>query len=266
MFASVLPYTSYLSISLKQQFAYRVANWAGLFTNAFFLVFRASIFEAAYQGRGVVAGFSGAEAVTYATVTQSLLMVAPQWGRSEVGEAIRSGQIANEMFRPVSWIGMHLSRRFGISLYYVLMRMLPILGLGALLGILIAPARSDVLPFTLSITFAALIANATLTLVGLTAFWMESEEGPYRVVLALGALLSGLIIPISYFPDWAESFLHYLPFQYTLYVPARIYLGHYQGEALAGALAAQASWAFGLMLLAEFGFRWGTKKLVIHGG
>ena len=87
--------------SFQQQLAYRVANWAGLFTNSAFLLFRASAFRACYAHRASIGGLDLADATTFVAVTQAILMVAPQWGAIGVAADVRSGQIAVDLLRPM---------------------------------------------------------------------------------------------------------------------------------------------------------------------
>jgi ABC-2 type transport system permease protein len=260
-------WTAFAATSFKQQFAYRMANWSGLFTNAFFLLFRAHALRAAYAARESIGGLNIDDIVSYATVSQALLMVIPQWGRMGISESVRSGQIAMDLSRPVGFFGMHMSRRLGISAYYLLVRFPPVLALGLVFGLLHPPADPSLLPlFLLSVICGTWIANCLLFLVEVSSFWLESDRGVRYGVMGFTNLFSGLILPISFFPDWAQRISRGLPFEYTLYLPIKIYLGQLAGGALLGALSIQLIWALGLALLCETAFAAGTRKLVVHGG
>lgn len=51
--------------AFQQHLTYRIANLAGIFTNASFLVMRAYVFEACYVARDSIGGLSVAQAVTF---------------------------------------------------------------------------------------------------------------------------------------------------------------------------------------------------------
>ena len=96
---------------MQRQFAYRIANWAGLFTNSFFLFFRAGVFEACYRSAesesGVahdIDGLDAAGALSYAVLSQSLIMVAPFWGRVGLSEDVRN------LFRSLPWRGIRTTK------------------------------------------------------------------------------------------------------------------------------------------------------------
>ncbi|MCC6573879.1 MAG: ABC-2 family transporter protein [Planctomycetes bacterium] len=260
-------YLAFVSMSFRRQFAYRAANWAGLFTNSFFLFFRAYALGALFVGREAVGGMSLEHVVSYITITQALLMVIPQWGTIRLAESVRSGQIAVDMCWPANFFGMHMSRRMGMSAYYFLTRCLPLCVIGAATGLLHPPAQWwHLLPMLLSVAMAAWIANSLLFIIEVSAFWMESERGVRMILGGLTNFFSGLILPLSFFPAWLEAASRYMPFRYTLNLPAEIYLGRVAGEALWQQLAMQLGWLMALSLLCHGLFAAGTRKLIIHGG
>lgn len=260
-------YLAFLRAAFQQQFAYRVANWAGLFTNTFFMFFRAYVLEACYAARSEIGGMDVRDATTYAVVSQALIMVAPQWGRIGVSESVRDGRVATELLRPVDYFGMHMAQRLGASAYYLLVRATPVLLIGAAAGLLAAPASLAALPaLALSVVLGAWIAICVLFLIELSSFWLESDRGVRYLVTGVTTLASGLILPLHYYPDWAQAIAAALPFRYTLYLPVEIWTGQIQGAALGQALAVQATWVFAMWALCAIGLRRGTQKLVIHGG
>jgi len=118
----------------------------------------------------------------------------------------------------------------------------------------------------LSVVCGAWIANSLLFLVEVSSFWLESDRGVRYGVMGVTNLFSGVILPISFFPEWAQSLSRILPFEYSLYLPVRIYLGKLEGGSLLDALATQLIWVVGLGLLCRLVFALGTRRLVVHGG
>jgi ABC-2 type transport system permease protein len=249
--------------AFQQHLTYRVANLAGLFTNGFFLVMRAYVFEACYVARDSIGGLSMAEAVTFASVTQCMLMVSPQWGAIGVGANVRSGQIAVDLLRPVDLVTATLAGRLGVSAYYAVVRMLPMLALAAALGILQAPSPGGLLAFLVTLALGALLANAILFLVEVSSFWIESERGVRYVVMGVALLPSGLLIPVTWFPEPLESLFRLTPFTYTMNLPAEAWLGT---ADLGRGLAVQLAWLVGILAACGVAVRAGTRRLQVHGG
>ncbi len=260
-------YLAFAATGFKRQLAYRVANWSGLFTNSFFLFFRAYFLEACFRNRDVIGGFDVAHAMTYAALTQALLMVIPQWGAVGIAGDVRTGQIASDLARPIDYFAIHMSRRLGVSAYYVAVRCLPLLVLAAATGILAPPATWSVLPWVaLSVVLAAWLANCILFMVEVSAFWLESERGIRYSMMAVGNLLSGLLIPLAFFPTWLIPLARVSPFRYSLSFPAEVYLGVLSADELWAGFAMQLGWVVILTLCARALFSRGVRRLVIHGG
>ena len=214
-----------------------------------------------------IGGLSATDIVTYVTVSQALLMVIPQWGRVEVADTVRSGQIAVDLCRPMDYFAGFLSKRLGVSAYYILFRFLPLMAVGLAAGLLSPPSAWETLPaFLATVVMGAWIANSLLFLVDVSAFWLGSERGLRYLFLGAGNLFSGLILPLSFLPEEMQKVSLALPFEYTLYLPVEVYLGRLSGVALASAMTIQLAWVVGLTILCRAILSAGVRKLVIHGG
>ena len=66
-------------------------------------------------------------------------------------------------------------------------------------------------------------------------------------------------------PDWLRELCEVLPFQGMVYLPGSIFLGR-AGDGAVSALAVQAAWALGLLLLGRLAFAAAARKVTIHGG
>jgi ABC-2 type transport system permease protein len=163
---------------VKQQLTYRFANWAGLFTNTFFLFFRAYALRACYEGRLEIGGLTAADIVAYVTVSQALLMVIPQWGRIGLSANVRSGQIATDLTRPIDLLQTVLAVRAGVSVYYTFARFFPLMLLGAAVGFVSWPDRvAGAFGFVVSVGLGAWLANLILLLIETSSFWLGTERG-----------------------------------------------------------------------------------------
>ncbi len=260
------PYLAFARAAFQRQFAYRMSNWAGLMTNTFFMFFRAAALGACFDARSSIGGLSLSAVVTYVTVSQSLVMVCPQWGRIGLAEAVRTGQVAVDLLRPVNLAGLYIARRLGMSGYFVVVRMVPILSIGALAGLLARPAPYVWLPFAVSVVVAAWIAICIAFLVETSSFWLESERGVRHIVIGAGLLPSGLVLPTDFFPAWIQTLFFASPFPYTLYVPTGIWMGRYPPESMYLLIVIQLAWGLALTVASRALLAAGTRRLQIVGG
>jgi ABC-2 type transport system permease protein len=79
-------------------------------------------------------------------------------------------------------------------------------------------------------------------------------------------LFSGLVIPLSFFPGWAETALKLLPFQAITYLPGSVFTGTLQGGAIAQAAAVQLFWMVALLAPLALVWRSARRRLFVQGG
>lgn len=73
----------------------------------------------------------------------------------------------------------------------------------------------------------------------------------------------GVLIPLTFFPEWAQSILAWLPFGVITYTPVAMYLGEL---AVWRGLLVQAAWALVLFVLLRVLWRRALDQLTVHGG
>lgn len=263
---SVAPYLAFARAAFARQWTYGTANWAGLFTNLFFLFFRANALRACYDARTEIGGLDAMAIVTYVTVSQSLVMVCPQWGNVGLAAQVRTGQVAIALLRPVDLFGSLLARRLALSAYYALARMLPVLALGGAAGLLSWPDPRWLPAFAVSVVLGAIIGTTILVLIESASFWLESERGVRYLVLGAAALPSGLLLPVEFFGPQVRQLFAWLPFAHTLYTPTRLWIGGLSAEQALGALAIQLTWAVVLVAVARRVLAAGADRLQVLGG
>ena len=249
--------------------AYPGATAAGLFTNVFFGVLIASILLAVYDQRDEVGGYDVADALAYVWLAQGLLSVVASFGPSwsELALRVRSGDVATDLYRPVDLQRAFFAQDIGRAAYQALWRAAPQFVLGAVLYEITAPA--DVLrwlAFGLSVCLAIVVSFGFRFLVNLSAFWLLDYRGPQVLALAVAHLLSGLIVPLSFFPEPFGAIARALPFAAMLQAPIDVYVGEPLGGSTAGVLLLQAVWAAALLLAGRIVLAAGTRKLVVQGG
>jgi ABC-2 type transport system permease protein len=102
--------------------------------------------------------------------------------------------------------------------------------------------------------------------VGTFAIRLKSILGLLRAKYFLLELFSGLLIPISFFPQAFQDIFNFLPFQYISYVPVLIYLGKISGLGILKSLAIQIFWFAALIFVGNALWQWSSKKITIQGG
>ncbi len=253
--------------SFRRYLAYRAASFAGIFTNTVFGVLLCSVYAALYRGRGgtaAVAGFTLAELITFVWIGQSLLMTIYIWGWWEVAASIQSGDVVADLMKPVDYYAYWLSRDLGRAACHVLTRGVPTFLIGVILYDLVLPGSAVVwLAFAGSVSLAVVVSFAWRFLLNVSAFWLTDIRGVGTLATVAVNFLSGLLVPIAFFPPWLGVAADVLPFRGMVMAPVDVLLGH--GNP-ARALALQAAWAIALSLLARAVLAQAVRKLVVQGG
>ena len=248
--------------------AYRTATFAGAFTNTVFGVLRAYILLAVFAHRTHVGNLTATDTVTMSLLAQSTLMITALFaGGTEIALRIRTGDIVSDLYRPVDLQRYWLAHDFGRAVYQASWRSLPPFVVGALIFDVRLPHHAVTwLWFAVSMTLAVAVSFGVRFLVGLSAFWLLDDRGVNGMVLSVQLLLSGMILPIQFFPHWLEALSRALPFASYVQIPMEIFIEKHTGAGLIGAFALQAGWAIGLFAIGHLALTAATRKVVIQGG
>lgn len=259
-------YLEIARLAALQQVAYRAATLAGLFTNSVFGIILGSVMLGFYGSvdSGTVAGWSDQDAITLIWVNQSLLMVMYLWGWWDVARTIQTGSIASDFLRPISWYGLWLSQDFGRAVAAIFLRTIPTLAIGWVLFDITLPATPQRAAwFLVAVALGVWVSFSIRLLTNLTAFWLIDHRGIAALWLSLSTFLSGMTMPIAFFPEPLRTMAEWLPFQATNMAPNNAYLG--RGNPLL-IVAVQLFWVVALALLCGFVLKRGERKLVVQGG
>lgn len=249
---------------------YRTAVAASAFTNTVFGLIRASLLLTAIRIAGrPVGGYDALQAATYVWLGQALLGPIDIWGATsgEIGERVKSGDIAVDLLRPTSYLGQLWATNMGRAAFEFLPRALPPLIIGALLTGLYVPTS----PLAYALGLVSLIMATTLCLfffaaVQLTALWFVENRGFVNVIVPIQQVLSGFLVPVGWFPGWLLAIATFSPFPSMFQTTVDVLTERLRGPSLLAGLAVQAGWT----ILAGAGcaamLRAGRRKLVIQGG
>ena len=249
--------------------AYPGATAAGLFTNVFFGFLIAYVLLAVFRLRADVGGYDARETVTYVWLAQGLLSVVASFGPTwwELALRVRSGDVAVDLRRPVDLQAFLLAHDFGRAAYQTLFRAVPPFVLGAIVFDVVLPsALVTLLAFCASVVLAVVVSFAVRFLVNLMSFWLLDYRGAVLIALVVSHLLSGLIVPLAFFPEPLDTVVRLLPFASMLQIPIDVFLRESIGEHVLAALVLQATWAVVLLGAGRALLLAGTQKLVVQGG
>jgi ABC-2 type transport system permease protein len=252
--------------SFRRATTYRIAFLAGIITNAFFGAMLSFVYLAVYQGRSQVAGYTTGDTISYLWGGQALIATGAAWLVYDLGNSIRSGDVAVDLMRPWNFYAYWLSQQLGTRGFNLLTRGL----LTYLIGFLYFGARvpevQDIAPFLVSIVLSMLCSCAISFIANASAFWLLDNSGIMTIASITMMFFSGFLVPLAFFPPWLAQVAAVLPFQAVTSAPLLTFLGKLRGEALWQSLGLQLFWAVALTGVALAQMRAAMSKIVIQGG
>ena len=269
------PYRAILSARFRMLLQYRAAALAGLWTQIFFGLVLLMIYEAFYRSTTLRQPMTFAEIVTYVWLGQALLAMLPWNADAEIRAMIRSGAVAYELCRPIDlyslWYVRALAWRTAptvlraLPMCLIAAGVLPLIGLGEwrLAG---PPSIASAAAFGVTLVCTLLLGCALTTLINISLLWTISGEGAVIILTALVAFLSGMIVPLPLFPDWARPVVQALPFAGLVDLPFRVFTGHIAAGAVASVLQHQILWTIALVAFGRWLLSRGMRRVVVQGG
>jgi ABC-2 type transport system permease protein len=246
---------------------YRAATVAGVLTNSVFGLIRAYILIAVFRQRGTIGTFDVTDAITFTFVTQGLLMPVGAFGRMDISERIRTGDVVVDLYRPVDFQAYWFAHDAGRAAFQLLARGIPPVLVGALVFHLRFPSSPTTwIAFAASLTVAMILSFALSFALNLTAFWLIDDRGTNQLATAIQLFLSGILLPIVLFPGWLEAIARNSPFAAIVELPVEVLLGKHPGRALIPVLAIQLLWAAVAVGCGRLVLGAATRKVVIQGG
>ncbi len=268
-------YAALASMRLRAILQYRAAALAAVATQLFWGLLRFMILDGFYRSDPSASDFTTVHLASYVWLGQAMFGLFPMNVDPLASDRIRSGAVAYELLRPldlyanwaVSVVGWRIGRTALRAVPLLLFAAVVLPLVGARTWALGPPAGAGAaIGFAVAIALGVLTGMA-VTLLGQTIMlWTLSSTG-WNAILPFAAwICSGMIVPLPYLPDWAQTMLELLPFAGLIDTPFRIYSGHLAGSEALHALLVQAAWVVALVAAGHRLMAVGIRKLVIQGG
>jgi len=265
-YPAVGKYLAVLWTDARQQTAYRGEFLLRGVMIAIFMFVFVSLWRAVYAvgGQGTIAGFRLSQVIWYLAMTETVILSGSRIFE-EISAAVKSGDLAYTLVRPYSYLGFEIAHSLGRSLPRV--------------GLNLATASLVILPFVrrvetsvpgafgfLVLAAGGLILDAAIAvLIGLGAFFVEEVQPLHWIYSKLLMSVGGMFLPLDLFPGWLREISNWLPFRLIIYAPARTFVAFERGFFLR-ALAGQVVYLSALGCILALVWRWGRRRLVMHGG
>jgi ABC-2 type transport system permease protein len=264
-----IDYPAFTSTTFQTRLAYRNQVWAGLFGELIFIFARIAIWISVFgvAGTASVDGVTLPEMITYALLAGPLLYWDYSRLLNDVGTAIKSGDVAVYLLKPVHYPFYLLAGTLGNFAFDLLAITLPVALIVAFTVGLVPPADGFYFVAFLAywvLSFALLFVLTTL--LGLAAFWMMTTQSLDWFFNSIMTLLSGGLVPLWFFPGWFAAIAGHLPFAWVSFYPAAVYLGQIDQSRTLVYFGIGLGWLAALSLLLVWLWGRARHRLIVQGG
>ena len=260
-------YGALISARFRTLLQYRFAAFAGFTTQIVFGLVFIMIFEAFFRSSSIAQPMARAEVITYIWLGQAFLSMLPWNVDRDLQTMVRSGGITYELLRPLNLYWAWYSRAVALRTAPVLLKSVPLIIVATLVFNFQAPASLAAgLAFAVTMLGALLLSCAITNILTISLMWTVSGEGVTGFAPTVVMMLSGMIVPLPFFPYWAQGFTHFLPFSGLVDTPYRLYIGHLPVSDLPLLLAHQLGWTVAIVLLGQWLLSRGLRRMTVQGG
>ncbi|HVB57621.1 MAG TPA: ABC-2 family transporter protein [Candidatus Acidoferrales bacterium] len=264
---ALAPYAEFSRVGFVNILAFRLRYFTGIVTYSLNVTVYYFIWSAVYHPGQSIAGYNLPQMITYVSVGWIIRSFYTNTIDQEMAYEVIDGKIAMDLIKPVSVQWMWICRAMGESTFRLGLLTLPTAVLVAFVFPVHGPAsREDFLLFLVGVLGSFFLMGAINFMIGTCAIPLKSILALIRAKFWLIELLSGLLIPMAYFPDKIREVLAWLPFEHIAYTPLQIYLGKFDRAHALRALATQWFWVAALLILAHLWWTRSVRRITIQGG
>jgi ABC-2 type transport system permease protein len=268
-----------LAISLEERLAYRGDFMLGTAMRFLPIVTQIFLWTAVFAAtsRPDIAGYSRNDIVAYYLLTMVTRAFSSMPGLAGgISRSIRDGSIKKYLVQPVDYVAFLLAARVAHKLVYYAVALVPFAAVFWLCRGYFPPApdAATIAAFLLALVLSFLLGFFMEATLGMLGFWVLETSSIVFAYMLVQYLLSGHMFPIDMLAGVPTGIggvsvadvVRWLPFEFTAYFPAAVWLGKVQGPALVRGLAIEAAWVV-VMAVACRGAWWrGTRRYAAYGG
>lgn len=264
-------YLSYFKLKFITGLQYRIAAISGLSTQFFFGFVYVSVYVAFYESGSGNIPMPLDQLISYVWLGQALFALIYMWYKDkEIINMIRSGNIAYELARPQDLYFMWFSKLYGEKLAKVSLRFLPVILISLILpkpfNLVLSSSLATTIIFIISLLFSSILVTSIILLYHVICLFTLDEKGVVNIFMVISDILSGLVIPIPFFPKYLQTIANYLPFRYVSDFPFRLYVGNISITDGITGIIIQMFWIIVILIIGKLLTDKALKKAVIQGG
>lgn len=262
-------YLTLTRAGIIESLQFRLGTLVIIAGNLLYLIVVYFLWKSIYASAGtdIVNGMTFTDTLIYLVLATALFNFMEMYFVWEIGRNIQSGKIALDLLKPMEYrkyLFWSYSGTFVTQFFFTFLPTFIVVAAvthGAIhLGI-------NLLFFVISVVMAVSINYSIDFLVGTICLYTESIWGINIMKQVIVMLLSGVTVPIAFFPEPLKTITYYLPFQSIYNAPLSILLdGKPDSETLLTTLGMQLFWCVIMYALSKLFWRASLRQITVNGG
>lgn len=261
----------YLTITKSSFIAgllYKVHFFFQLFGNMTYLILIYFLWRSIFKNSdGTINGMTFEQVFIYLALASSILPIFQTWIEWEMSGSIIRGTIVKDLTKPVDYQLLNLFGALGFALNNLATVTVPSLVIVCIIAGSYINLGANLLVFVAALVLAYLISFAIDYCIGLISFYTESVWGIIVTKEVIILLLSGAVMPLSFFPQNVRSVVEFLPFHAIFNTPLTILISKdLSFQDYIGLILNQAFWVVVLFALGRVFYMKAIKVVTVNGG
>jgi len=278
-FAGLRTWWMMLVISLEERLAYRGDFVLGTLMRFLPIVTQLFLWTAVFSAtsRPDIAGYSRNDIVAYYLLTMVTRAFSSMPGLSGgIARSVRDGSVKKYLVQPIDYVSFLLASRIAHKLVYYIVAALPFAGVFFLCRHFFPPIPDalTIASFLLALVLSFLLGFFLEATLGMLGFWFLEVSSIVFAYMLVQYLLSGHMFPLDMLSGIGTGIpglsladvVRWLPFEYTAYFPAAIWLGKVQGAQLVRSLVIEGCWVVVMAVACRIAWWRGTRRYSAFGG
>lgn len=218
-------------MELRKLITYRADFWVNFFgqtlfslTIAYFLW--SSVFES--SNSTIMNGFTIQGMIFYYLIVPLIFRIQQGQGIGFVSREIYDGSLNKYLLYPINLFKYKIATYYAHAAFYLLQLLLILVVYNLIFydPSIYQFSVVNFLAFLLIVSIAVLSFFYLFTLCEFTAFWFDNIWSLGVILRFTTSFLGGALIPLAFFPTWAQEALKYTPFPYLIDFPMKALTGN----------------------------------------
>ncbi|CDM69011.1 putative transmembrane protein [Clostridium bornimense] len=269
-FKEVKTYLPFTTNAFQAQLTYKANTMIFFCGEGVIILVSYYLWKAIYGSstKSIISGFNFNEMIIYMLLAFLIGILTDIDVSTMIYREVKDGSIAINLVRPINYC----KRMFFQALGNIVFNFVLVFSLGFILvTVLFISIEHNFNILNIILSLITTVLSIILSFYyrycfGLLSFKITNMWGLAQIMGAIFRLLSGALIPLSFFPMIMQKIFGLLPFSSIISTPTLIYLGKIEGMELIFSIGLQVVWIGILILLSRWMWNKLITELTILGG